>query len=169
MRVANDIFDTRFCKNIFWNSPSIWDAGRQNFIANIMPVPVHSHNDYAQRIPLFEALGSGCISVEADVHLRDGDFLVSHSSSSLGCDSTLRSIYLEALERLLRMRKSNNKDTRAGIYSQAPQQTLVLLIDHKTAGPETFARLYNQLQPLRDLYYLTYWNATGRVMRPVPS
>lgn len=55
--------------------------------------------------------------------------------------------------------------TWRGIFSLAPQQTLVLLIDHKTSGPETFAELHRQLQPLRDLDYLTYWNGTDRVMR----
>lgn len=76
-------------------------------------------------------------------------------------------MYLEPLERLLKMRNFDNKDTLLGIYSSAPQQTLVLLIDHKTAGPETFAELNTQLQSLRDLDYLTYWNGTDRVMRPI--
>jgi hypothetical protein len=52
-----------------------------------------------------------------------------------------------------------------GIFDLAPQQTLVLLVDHKTSGPETFRELHTQLQPLRDLDYLTYWNGIERVVR----
>jgi hypothetical protein len=131
-----------------------------------MPVPVHSHNDYWRRIPLFEALGSGCISVEADVYLRNSDLLVGHTSASLRDDSTLRSMYLEPLQRMLEMQNADVTDGMwRGIYDQAPQQTVVLLIDHKTAGTETFAELDIQLQPLRDLNYLTYWNGTDRVER----
>jgi hypothetical protein len=121
-----------------------------------------------RRIPLFEALGSGCISVEADVQLRDSDLLVGHTSFNLHGGVTLRSLYLEPLQRMLEMQNSHITDgTWRGIFDQAPQQTVVLLIDHKTAGPETFAELDIQLQPLRDLDYLTYWNGTERVVRPL--
>lgn len=54
-----------------------------------------------------------------------------------------------------------------GIFDLAPQQTFVLLIDHKTRGQDTFDELYTQLQPLRDLNFLTFWNGTQRVMRPL--
>jgi hypothetical protein len=168
VRVQNDPYDIRFGKNIDRNSPLIWDIDRQSFIQKAIPVPVHSHNDYSRRIPLFEALGSGCISVEADVHLRDGDLLVGHTSLSLQRGSTLRSMYLEPLQRMLKMRNAHIANgTWRGIFDRGPQQTVVLLIDHKTAGPETFAELYVQLQPLRDLDYLTYWNGAERVVRPL--
>ncbi|KAL1859920.1 Altered inheritance of mitochondria protein 6 [Paecilomyces lecythidis] len=168
VRVPNDPFDIRFDDNVKWNSPEIWKSERQAFIHSAMPVPIHSHNDYWRRIPLFEALGSGCISVEADVHLHGSDLLVGHSSLSLNRDSTLRSMYLEPLQRMLDMQNAHVTDgTWRGIFDKSPQQTVVLLIDHKTAGPETFAELDVQLQPLRDRDYLTYWNGTERVMRPL--
>lgn len=168
VRVPNDPFDIRFDDNVKWNSPEIWKSERQTFIHSAMPVPIHSHNDYWRRIPLFEALGSGCISVEADVHLHGSDLLVGHSSLSLNRDSTLRSMYLEPLQRMLDMQNAHVTDgTWRGIFDKSPRQTVVLLIDHKTAGPETFAELDVQLQPLRDRDYLTYWNGTERVMRPL--
>jgi hypothetical protein len=77
-------------------------------------------------------------------------------------------MYLEPLQRMLEMQNTDITDgTWRGIFDRAPQQTVVLLIDHKTAGAETFAELNIQLQPLRDLDYLTYWNGTDRVMRPL--
>jgi hypothetical protein len=77
-------------------------------------------------------------------------------------------MYLEPLQRMLEAQNVNIADgTWRGIFNLAPQQTIVLLVDHKTAGSETFAKLYTHLQPLRDLDYLTYWNGTERVIRPL--
>lgn len=168
VRVPNDPYDIRFGQDIDRNSDLIWDSERQPFIHNALPVPVHSHNDYWRRIPLFEALGSGCISVEADVHLRNSDLLVGHTARSLHNNSTLRSMYLEPLQRMLEAQNANVTDgSWRGLFNLAPQQTFVLLVDHKTSGLETFAQLHIQLQPLRDLDYLTYWNGSERVMRPL--
>ncbi|RSL93280.1 hypothetical protein CEP52_013353 [Fusarium oligoseptatum] len=69
-RIPNDPYDRWFGQDISHNSPEIWDDDRQSFLRHVRPVPIHSHNDYDRRLPLFEALGSGCISVEADVHLK---------------------------------------------------------------------------------------------------
>ena len=71
-RINNDDFDHLFNRNNLEGNHSIWDDEHQAFIRNATPVPVHSHNDYKRRIPVFEALASGCISIEADVHLIDG-------------------------------------------------------------------------------------------------
>jgi hypothetical protein len=54
-----------------------------------------------------------------------------------------------------------------GLFDSDTKQTLVLLIDQKSAGPQPFAELHSQLQPLRDLDYLTYWNGTDKIMRPI--
>ena len=96
-RIPNDTFDIRFGKDITWTSSAIWDAMRQDFIHNAHPVPVHSHNDENRRIPLFEALGSGCVSVEADVHFEKGDLLVGHSAHGLRKEASLRTLYLNPL------------------------------------------------------------------------
>ncbi|CAJ2510176.1 Uu.00g060760.m01.CDS01 [Anthostomella pinea] len=85
-----------------------------------------THNDYAQRIPLFEALGSGCISVEADVHLRDADLLDGHFSTSLSPDNLNNAHNHTA--------GGGGADAWRGIFDRAPQQTVLLLIDHKTSG-----------------------------------
>jgi hypothetical protein len=139
-------------------------------IKNALPVPVHSHNDYWQRIPLWEALGSGCIGVEADVHLKTSDLLVGHNSRVLSKERTLRSLYLDPLQRLITAQNENTTgkgNDWTGIFNKAPKQTIVLLIDLKTSAEKTFAELNTQLQPLRDLDCLTHWNGTNRVMRPL--
>ncbi|KAF2019504.1 hypothetical protein BU24DRAFT_419119 [Aaosphaeria arxii CBS 175.79] len=166
-RVSNGPFDVVFWK-LNRQSPEIWDDERQAFIHDAIPVPVHSHNDYSRGIPLFEALGSGCISVEADIHLRGSDLLVGHTSKGLKSDSNLRSMYLAPLQRMIQLRnKGTYEEEWRGIFRSSPHQTVVLLVDVKTSGPETFAELHAQLQPLRDLDFLTYWNGTERIIRPL--
>lgn len=77
-------------------------------------------------------------------------------------------MYLEPLQRMLETQNHNITDgSWRGLFNLAPQQTFVLLVDLKTSGPETFAKLNTQLQPLRELNYLTYWNGSERVIRPL--
>ncbi|POS73896.1 hypothetical protein DHEL01_v207718 [Diaporthe helianthi] len=167
VRIANDPFDNWFGQEISGKRPDIWNEERQLFLRNVLPVPVHSHNDYKRRFPLFEALGSGCISVEADVHLKDNDLLVGHSDANLHKDVTLRSLYLDPLQRILEAQNVANNTTRRGVFNLAPNQTLVLLVDFKSSGPEAFAEMDAQLESLRDLDFLTYWNGTARINRPL--
>jgi len=173
IHIPNDRFDNMFNtaqNSLHWNSPEIWHQDRQDFIHNAAPVSVHSHNDYDREIPVFEALASGCISIEADIHLHKDELLVGHSSLGLRGENTLRSMYLEPLQRMIGAQNEYTKiedDDWTGIFNRAPKQTIVLLVDHKTAGIETFDELERQLQPLRDLGYLTFWNGTSRVMRPL--
>jgi hypothetical protein len=170
IRVANDPYDIRFGSDIHHQSPDIWNDERQSFIRNAVPVPVHSHNDYWRRIPLFEALGSGCISVEADVHLRDDELYVAHTSLTVNKSpaTTLREMYLVPLQRMLDDRNANaTNGLWKGIYDSAPEQTVVLLVDFKDDGHETLAVLDRQLQELRDREFLSFWNGRGRINRPL--
>ena len=171
-RVPDDDFDHLFNNRDSIEQSTIWDDRYQDFIHNANPVPVHSHNDYARRIPLFEALASGCISIEADVHLFGGDLLVGHSARGLKATHSLRAMYLEPLQRMLESRNPHrfnvtDQSPWRGIFDKSPNQTVVLLVDHKTSGEETFTALHSQLQPLRELDYLTYWNGSEKVVRPL--
>jgi hypothetical protein len=170
LRIPNDDFDHLFDKSVTRDSPIIWDDVHQTFLHDANPVPVHSHNDYTRRIPLFEALASGCISVEADVHLVGGDLLVGHSSKGLHKKNNLRAMYLKPLQRMLE-KQNRNLSVQGGswqsIFNRDTQQTVVLLVDQKTSGQETLTELHSQLQPLRELGYLTHWNESKKVTRPL--
>ncbi|THW81303.1 hypothetical protein D6D17_09698, partial [Aureobasidium pullulans] len=164
----NFIFSLSTWTNIHWFSPEIWDPVRQEEIRKVMPVAVHSHNDYTRRIPLWEAIGSGCVSVEADVHFDRSDLLVGHSARGLKREDSIKAMYLEPLERLI---GSRNVDVTEGgwrgVFEKVPEQTLVLLVDLKTESRQTLQELSRQLKPLRELDYLTYWNGTSRIIRPL--
>jgi hypothetical protein len=127
---------------------------------------VHSHNDYWRRIPLYEALHYGCTGVEADVwHIGDNLF-VGHNTASLTSNRTFTSLYADPLIELLDKQNSptafgDNKNH--GVFDEDPSQTLVLLVDMKTHGPDTFYKVQEQLEGLRSRGYLTHFNGTHTV------
>jgi hypothetical protein len=48
--------------------------------------------------------------------------------------------------------------TGHGVFDEDPQQTLVLLVDFKTSGHETFRAVSEQLSGLREKNHLSYWD-----------
>ena len=57
----------------------------------------HAHNDYEHQRPLNDALDRGFTSVDAAVHLVDGQLLVAHDEDDLRADRTLQTLYLDPL------------------------------------------------------------------------
>ena len=159
-------------KSLFWDfqeyeqylpswRQTAYDRG--NTTKDVTPIPCHSHNDYWRKVPLFDALHAGCISVEADVWLfKDNEeLLVGHDTGSLEPDHTLASLYVDPLVELLdRMNPTTEfgKTSGHGVFDTDPDQTLVLLIDFKTDGHELFPRVRQQLEPLRKKGYLSFWD-----------
>ncbi len=111
---------------------------RRQFIsepAEKAPVPLpraHSHNDYEHRRPLLDALEHGFCSVEADIHLVDGELFVAHDRDKVEPTRTLESLYLAPLRR--RVRKNGGR-----VYRNGPGFTL--LIDVKSDAQPTYATL----------------------------
>ena len=52
---------------------------------------------------------------------------------------------------------------RHGVFDTDPGQTLVLLVDFKTDGHDTWPYVESQLSALREKDYLTYFNGTATV------
>jgi hypothetical protein len=147
----------------------------KDFWHSVMPVPCHSHNDYWRNRPLWSALMTGCISVEADIWLKDGQLFVGHSMNELKPDHTLSSMYLEPLAVLLqdRLRFSEFGDIvdgqprkTPGVFYQDPSQTVTLLIDFKSDGEVLWPKVLKALEPLRQRQWLTFWN--GKIRAPGP-
>jgi glycerophosphoryl diester phosphodiesterase len=104
------------------------------------PLPrAHAHNDYEHERPLLDALSHGFCSIEADIHLRDGQILVAHDPEDVHPDRTLESLYLKPLAE--RVEKNGGR-----VFPDGPSVTL--LIDIKTGGEET----YQALRPLLEKY-----------------
>jgi hypothetical protein len=146
-----------------------WPA---DFTRNINPFPCHSHNDYWRKVPLFSALAAGCVSVEGDIWFQDGsdELRVGHSASSLSAERTLRSLYIDPITHILEeQNKALPEGEVAGVFETAPNQTLVVLLDFKTNGSQTWPLVQTHLQVLREKRWLTHWNTTtkSRTVRPI--
>jgi hypothetical protein len=96
----------------------------------------HAHNDYWHAWPLFEALNHGFVSVEADVHLLQGELRVGHSPEEAIADRTLKKLYLDPLKE------------RAGAKGAAP---VTLVIDIKSESETTYAALKEMLTNYHEI------------------
>lgn len=141
-----------------------------DFLRDVQPVPCHSHNDYWRDVPLFSAIYAGCTGVEADVWLRDGDLLVGHDTASLQPNRTFQTLYVNPLVEIL-TRQNPTTDfyngSNHGIFDTDPSQTLVLLVDVKTDGSETWPWVTEQLGPLRERGWLSYFKDGQFHQRPI--
>lgn len=89
----------------------------------------HAHNDYEHRRPLLEALEQGFASVEADIHLAEGQLLVGHDAHQLRPERTLEALYLEPLRLIAGAR---------GGAIHPKGQPLILLVDIKTEAEAAY-------------------------------
>ncbi|KAL9620496.1 MAG: hypothetical protein Q9160_004965 [Pyrenula sp. 1 TL-2023] len=158
-----------------------------NFTRDISPKPLHSHNDYWRKVPLYDAIRVGAQGVEADVWLSDvedgkakrQDLLVGHTSKSLTRKRTLQSLYVNPLIDILEHQNpktstlgnqdiTNSSTTTQGVYDTSPSTTLILLIDIKSDTKTTFPFVLQQLEPLRDRDWLTHYDLTARTLTTRP-
>ena len=105
-------------------------------------VNAHAHNDYEHTRPLFDALAQGFCSVEADIHLVDGQLLVAHDRKDAKPGRTLQSLYLDPL-------RERAKKNKGRIYRDS--DVFYLLIDVKTDAAPTYAALRDVLKKYPDL------------------
>ncbi|KAJ0163249.1 Altered inheritance of mitochondria protein [Colletotrichum tanaceti] len=139
----------------------VWDAASDEFeeASVAEPIPCHSHNDYWRKRPIYDALQVGCIGIEADVWLYGTELYVGHSKWSLREKNTFTDLYVDPLVRLLEERNAGfenaTQQSPRGIYEASPEQTMVLLVDLKTGGPETWLQVVRQLEPFRERGWLS--------------
>ena len=159
----------------------------EGFSDGVIPVQCHSHNDYWRRVPLYEGLAAGCVGTEADIwvgNTTDGhiDLFVGHDAKSLSPSRTLRSLYLDPLVGILTRQNSispenptltagapgSSSASPVGVFSVAPDTSLILLLDFKTASSATWDAVVAQLDNIRAGGWLTRWTPTeGIVERPL--
>ena len=121
------------------------------------PLPrAHAHNDYEHDRPLFDALDHGFTSVEADIHLVEGELFIAHNSDGIKPDRTLRSLYLEPLKK--RIAQNDGQ-----VYPNGPQFTL--FIDIKTEAVATYKVLSKMLAEYESIF--TTFDSNGRTDKAV--
>ena len=108
----------------------------------------HAHNDYEHEQPLYDALGHGFKSVEADIWLIDGELVVSHDDPRLSTTAppkgTLESLYLKPLQR-------ETKANGGSVYPGDPDY-FTLLIDIKSEDVATYRALHEELEDYADVF-----------------
>lgn len=102
----------------------------------------HAHNDYEHARPLREALQNGFNSVEADVHLYNGELRVAHNFAN-DQSPKLQELYLNPLDSLI---KAND-----GFVYPGAQEPFYLMIDIKTNGEATYQVLKSVLNNYQKL------------------
>ncbi|CCD26572.1 Aim6p NDAI_0H03990 [Naumovozyma dairenensis CBS 421] len=145
---------------------------------DVNPIPVHSHNDYWRKLPLFEALMYGATSVEADVWNMETNQTLRQDSKSIwgrnytlgvahneafldSCNQNLYSLYTGPLLKMLnQVNCGNDKEIKHGLFFNSPETTLYFYIDFKS---DDNVLTYNLLMKkyLEDLIkagYVSYYD-----------
>ena len=149
--------------------------------SGVHPVNCHSHNDYWRSVPLYAAVHAGCTGVEADVWLVEDELYVGHNRGVLTANRTLQNMYIRPLLDLVGKQNSpiryHSEKAQTphlsvahqlnGVFEVVPSQTLVLLVDFKSSDPALWWELNSQLTPLREKDYLTHFDGTAIVERPL--
>jgi len=104
---------------------------------DIQVLPAHSHNDYEQKRPLFDALDCKFKSIEADVYTVGDSLFVSHNFKDITPGKTLRQLYLEPLKN--QINKNNGSAYGTG-------EEIILFIDIKDDGLKTYQLLHKTLE-----------------------
>jgi hypothetical protein len=148
-------------------APPLW---RPDFSRDVQPKPIHSHNDYWRRVPLYDSLALGVTSVEADCHLIGDELYIGHRTQSLQPNRTFNSLYLDPLFEILEKQNSKHEETREikdGVWDVDPSRGIVLMTDLKTEGYATLNAVQKQLDRFRKKGWLTHWNGTHIVPGPL--
>ncbi len=101
---------------------------------------VHSHNDYLQPVPFWDAFSAGCASIEVDVILKEGELMVAHEKESIHASRTFESLYLKPIQ----------QGVDLGLIKEF---NFHLLVDIKTEAYSTLDLLVNQTQPYAAILY----------------
>lgn len=145
--------------------------------------PIHSHNDYWRKRPLYDALLVGAVSVEGDIwHFQEDytrtdtttqttslfkakEIYVGHNQIYLEEENTLENVYFDPLFRLIE--SANRKFTvpilekhnsKFGPFYNSPELTLYFWLDLKTDGVDLVQKLKPRLKPFLDSSYLQYFD-----------
>ncbi|BFM45401.1 hypothetical protein CFS9_40420 [Flavobacterium sp. CFS9] len=121
---------------------------------------IHSHNDYAGKLPFYEAYSNEAGVIEADVFLRNNELLVAHTSEEIKTYNTLRNLYLDPLSKKI-------KNLEGKIYPDS--KPVILMIDIKSDADTTLKIIVQQLKTYPDLISNKNLKIVISGNRPAPS
>jgi len=101
---------------------------------------LHSHNDYLRNVPFWEAFGAGSASIEVDVILQNGELMAAHEKESIQPERTLKSLYLEPIQKAKALGMIDTFDFH-------------LLIDSKTEAYSTLDQIVKDAFDFEELLF----------------
>ncbi len=92
-------------------------------------VKIHSHNDYQQQTPFWNAYSNGLQSIEVDLILDKGSLFVAHDKEDIDGTRTLESLYLKPLVSALDLKIGSAKNLHFLIdFKGNPDASMKLLL-----------------------------------------
>lgn len=93
---------------------------------------IHSHNDYQQSVPFWNAFANGATSFEADIFLKNKQLFVAHDYNKITNSNTLKALYLNPIKTALENKYLTHKK-------------LILLVDIKSEAKTTLTEFIKVL------------------------
>ncbi len=108
------------------------------------PVLLHSHNDYERTAPFWEAYSQHCVSIEADLHLKDGILLVGHDLKDLKPERDFLSMYVLPIVKTFR--------ENGGRMWKGSDQQLQLMVELKSNTEPQLSTVIALLEQYPDVF-----------------
>ena len=107
---------------------------------------IHSHNDYCQRVPFYQAYSQQVYSIEADIYTNADEtgLLVAHDRDELPTALTIDELYINPI--VTQFKRNQGKPWADNDH------TLQLMIDLKTEEHPTLDLLVKKLQQYPEVF-----------------
>jgi alkaline phosphatase len=112
--------------------------------AQYSTLQAHSHNDYEQKLPFFEAYNAHFGSIEADIWEVNGELFVAHDKNRITPEKTLDALYIQPI--VMKFKANGGK-----AWNDHPG-TFQLLIDLKSPYETTLHLLAEKLKKYPDVF-----------------
>lgn len=108
---------------------------------------LHSHNDYRQQVPFYQAYSQGIDCIECDMFHVGGDrFLVGHDMKDLDPEMTFDKVYLEPVCSIFRINGGH-------AWLNMPDRKLYLMVEIKSKDPVAYLNaLKKKLAKHKDVF-----------------
>ena len=99
---------------------------------------IHSHNDYHQNVPFWNAYANGLNSIEVDIFLKNDTLYATHGEYEIIKNRTIESLYLQPIQNVLSI-------------ALGSEPKLQLLIDIKSEAHASLKKLVSVLERYPDI------------------
>ena len=90
---------------------------------------LHSHNDYQQNVPFWNAYANGFSSIEVDVFLKNDTLFATHSELEIVKNRTIENLYLQPIQHAISLQLGNLEELQLLVdIKSEPYSTLKILI-----------------------------------------